>query len=53
MILTEHIKEITRDERMIIKHTKKTTLYSNNMPWCKKWSDFGITMDSSDGAETC
>ena len=38
---------------MIIKHTKKTTLYSNNMPWRKIRSDFDVTMGSFDGAQTC
>ena len=32
---------------------KKTTLYSNNMPWRKRRSDFDVTMGSFDGAETC
>ena len=48
-----HYIEITNDEREIIKHAKKTTLYSNNMPWRKIRSDFDVTMGSFDGAETC
>ena len=44
---------ITTDERRIIKQTKKTTLYNNNMPWRKIRSDFDVTMGSFDGAETC
>ena len=48
-----HYIEITTDERRIIKHTKKTTLYNNNMPWRKIRSDFDVTMGSFDGAETC
>ena len=32
---------------------KKTTLYSNNMPWHKIRSDLDVTMGSFDGAETC
>ena len=48
-----HYIEITNDERVIIKHTKKTTLYSNNMPWRKIRSDFDATMGSFDSAETC
>ena len=48
-----HHIEITNDERMIIKHTKKAPLYSNNMPWRKIRSDFDVTMGSFDGAETC
>ena len=45
--------EITTEERRIIKHTKKTTLYSNNMPWLKIRSNFDLTMGSFDGAEIC
>ena len=48
-----HYIEITNDKRMIIKHTKKTTLYNNNMPWRKIRSDFDVTMGSFDGAEAC
>ena len=36
--------EITTDQRMIIKHTKKTTLNSNNMPWRKIGSGFNLTV---------
>ena len=50
---SSHYIEITNDEREIIKHTKKTTLYSNNMPWRKIRLDFDVTMGSFDGAETC
>ena len=47
--------EITTDtdERRIIKHIKKITLYNNNMPWRKIRSDIDVTMGSFDGAETC
>ena len=48
-----NVIEITTDERRIIRHTKKTTLYNNNMPWRKITSDFDVTMGSFDGAETC
>ena len=48
-----HYIKITNDERVIIKHTKKTTLYSNDMPRRKIRSDFDVTMGSFDGAETC
>ena len=47
-----HYIEITTDERRIIKHSKKTTLHNNNMPWRKIRSDFDVTMGSFDGAET-
>ncbi|GFR62873.1 hypothetical protein ElyMa_005469300 [Elysia marginata] len=43
----------TAEERFIIKHTKKTTLYNNNTPWSKKKTNFDVTMGSYDGAETC
>ena len=45
--------EITTDERRITKHTKKTTLYNNNMPWRKIRSDLDVTTGSFNGAETC
>ena len=45
--------DIKTDERMIIKHTKKTTLYSNNMLWRKIRSDFDATMGCFDGTEIC
>ena len=51
--LAFHYIEIPIDERIIIKHTKKTTLYNNNMPWRKIGSDFDVTIGSFDGAETC
>ena len=38
---------------MIIKHTKKTTVYSTNMPWRKIRSVFDVKNDSFDGVETC
>ena len=44
---------VTEDDKVIIKLTKKTTLYSKNVPWCKSSSDFDVTMGSFDGAETC
>ena len=50
--VASHYKEITTNERRIIKHTKKTTLYNNNMPWCKIRSDFNVTMCSFNGEET-
>ena len=28
-------------------------IYSNNMPWRKIRSDFDVTMNGVDGAETC
>ena len=36
---------------MINKHTKKTNLFSNKMPWRKIRSDFDVTMGNFDGSE--
>ena len=44
---------ITDEQVHIIKHTKKTTLYKDGEPWCKKTSNFDVTMGSFDGAEFC
>ena len=44
---------ITDKQVHIIKHTKKTTLYKDGEPWCKKTSNFDVTMGSFDGAEIC
>ena len=45
---------ITDEQVHIIKHTKKTTLYKDGEPWCKKkTSNFDVTMGSFDGAEIC
>ena len=49
---------ITQDEIKIIKHAKKSLLYSKGKPWAKKdannrTSNFDVTMGSYDGAETC
>jgi hypothetical protein len=46
--------EITKEEREIIFHSKKSLLYNDNTPWNKKTSqEFDITMGSFDGAEAC
>ena len=44
---------ITDEQIHIIKHTKKTNLYKDGEPWCKKTSNFDVTMGSFDGAEIC
>lgn len=45
---------ITEQEKSIIIHTKKSLLYDNQTPWCKKnTTNFDVTMGSYDGAETC
>jgi hypothetical protein len=46
---------ISKEERDIIMHAKRTLIFSENTPWQKKESDqlFDVTMGSYDGAETC
>ena len=51
--LASHYMEISTEERMIIKHTKKTTVSSTNMPWRKIRSVFDLKNDSFNGVETC
>ena len=48
-----HYIEMTTDERMFIKHTNKTNLYSNKMSRRKIWSDFNVAMGIFNGAGTC
>ena len=40
---------------MTITLAKKSLLFNENTPWCKKTSNslFGVSMGSYDGAETC
>ena len=45
--------KITDDEKHIIHHAKKSTLYNEGKPWSKRGSNFDVTMGSFDGAETC
>ena len=47
--------EITEEEKMTITLAKKSLLFNENTPWCKKTSNslFGVSMGSYDGAETC
>ena len=52
MIFASNFTYITEEEKHIIKHTKRSSLY-NNTPCAKKSSDFDVTMGSFDGAETC
>ncbi|GFO11714.1 hypothetical protein PoB_003821900 [Plakobranchus ocellatus] len=44
---------MSSEDRHIIKHTKKITLYKKGEAWRKLASDFDVTMGSFDGAETC
>lgn len=49
----ETYTHISEQEKKIIYHPKKSTLYKNATPWTKKDNDFDVTMGSYDGAETC
>ena len=45
---------ISEQDKNIIIHAKKSLLYNNENPWCKKGdTNFDVTMGSFDGAETC
>ena len=45
---------ISDQEREIILHTKKSFLYNNTEPWCKRGdTQFDVTMGSFDSAESC
>ena len=46
---------ISQQEIEIIFHAKKSLLYNNSTPWCKRTDtpNFDVTMGSFDGAETC
>ena len=53
LIFAFNFTSITEEEKYIIKHTKRSSLYNNNTPWAKKSSGFDVKMGSFDGAETC
>ena len=45
---------ITNEDKVIIKHARKSLLYGNSEPWMKKDSGlFDVTMGAYDGAEVC
>ena len=45
---------ITNEDKVIIKHARKSLLYGNSEPWMKKDSRlFDVTMGAYDGAEVC
>ena len=45
---------ITNEDKVIIKHARKSLLYNNREPWMKKDSGlFDVTMGAYDGAEVC
>ena len=54
LIFASKYANISEEEKHIIMHTKKSTLYNNKIPWNKRGeSDFDVAMESFDGAETC
>ena len=45
---------ITSEDKVIIKHARKSLLYGNSEPWMKKNNGlFDVTMGAYDGAEVC
>ena len=53
LTFAEQYDKITDEEKEIIMHTKRTTLYYKNTPWNKKNTNCDVAMGSFDGAETC
>ena len=50
----EKLVNITHEEKVIIKHARKSLLYDNTEPWIKKDSGlFDETIGAYDGAEIC
>ena len=50
----EKLLNITKEDKIIIKHARKSLLYNNSEPWMKKDSGlFDVTMGAYDGAEVC
>ena len=50
----EKLVNIANEDKVIIKHARKSLLYDNSEPWIKKDSGlFDVTMDAFDGAEVC
>ena len=49
----QHVS-ISKEDLKIIKHARKSLLYSNEIPWQKKNTNlFDVTMGAYDGAEVC
>ena len=45
---------ITNEDKVIIKHARKSLLYDNSEPWMKKDSGlFDVNMGTYDGANVC
>ena len=50
----EKLVNITNEDKVIIKHTRKSLLCNNSEHWMKKYSGlFDVTMGAYDGAEVC
>ena len=51
---TNRISALTTEELAIVKHSRKSFLFSKGEPWLKKTSkNFDVTMGAYDGAEVC
>ena len=46
---------ITDEEQEVIAHARRSLLFNNKEPWCKKDHNnlFDVTMGAYDGAEVC
>ena len=50
----ERLVNITNEDKVIMKHPRKSLLYHNSEPWIKKHSRlFNVTMGTYNGAEVC
>ena len=50
----EKLVHITNEDKVIIKHARKSLLNNNSEPWMEKHSRlFDVTMGAYDGAEVC
>ena len=50
----EKLVHITNEDKVIIKHARKSLLYNNSEPWMKKDSGlFDVTLGAYDEAEVC
>ena len=50
----EKLVNITNEDKVIIKHARKSLLYNNSEPWMKKDSGlFDVTMGAYHGLEVC
>ena len=50
----ERLVNITHEDKVIMKHPRKSLIYHNSEPWMKKHSRlFDVTMGTYNGAEVC